>query len=233
MEMERALAYFREIDYPNNVAYTLWELGRIRLSTGRIDTAQALFEEALELFESRGYRFGQAYLLYELGRVRLARDEPNGAAQWLRRSIVVFREVGNPAGEGNAVHELGRARLALGGLNTARLLLDRALRLSRDVEDPQAVAEAYNSKGLLERTCGDARRALGFHLEALETARRCSSLLDEARALDGAAESHAMLGERQRARDALREAVALYQRMNAAEEAGAVRRLVVLADLEA
>jgi hypothetical protein len=90
---------------------------------------------------------------------------------------------------------------------------------------PKGVAEALNAKGAFAARHASAADGLALHLEALRLARESSSVLEEARALDGASRSRALLGEQVQAEADLAEAVGLYRRMSTAERTDASRRL--------
>jgi DNA-binding SARP family transcriptional activator len=99
----------------------------------------------------------------------------------------------------------------------AAALLERSVALSREIGDAQGEAEALNATGALLAVSAGPREALAAYGRALQLARQVGSPLDEARALEGAARCAARAGDQAAARASLREAVAIYQRIGAAE----------------
>ena len=129
-------------------------------------------------------------------------------------------------GEANAAHGLGRPAHANGDHSTAADLLEHALAMFRDLGDRRGEAEVINSKGaLIVETSGPAE-ALTVYRHALQVSREIHSSLDEARALEGTARCCERIGDRSTALTHLREALALYQRMEVAETAAIAALLV-------
>jgi DNA-binding SARP family transcriptional activator/DNA-binding XRE family transcriptional regulator len=96
-------------------------------------------------------------------------------------------------------------------------LLERSVALSREIGDAQGEAEALNATGALLAVSAGPQEALTAYRRALQLARQVGRPLDEARALEGAARCAARAGDQAAARASLREAVAIYQRIGAAE----------------
>jgi DNA-binding SARP family transcriptional activator/DNA-binding XRE family transcriptional regulator len=104
-------------------------------------------------------------------------------------------------------------------------LLERSGALSREIGDAQGEAEALNATGALLVVSAGPREALAAYRRALQLARRVGSPLDEARALEGVARCAARTGDHAAARASLGEAIALYQRIGAAEASPAAADL--------
>ena len=81
----------------------------------------------------------------------------------------------------------------------------------------QGEAEALNSTGALLAESTGPQEALALYRQALQLARQVHSPVDEARALEGAARCTARSGDQAAALTDLSEAVAIYQRIGAAE----------------
>jgi tetratricopeptide (TPR) repeat protein len=71
----------------NGVASSLLDLGRIELTLGGYEAAQALLEESLELNRTQGDQRGISTALSSLGLVALARGEPTKARTLLLQSV--------------------------------------------------------------------------------------------------------------------------------------------------
>ncbi len=80
-------------------------------------------------------------------------------------------------------------------------------------------SEALNEAGTLHRACGDLRRAVSCHQQALDLARQLGIALEEANALAGLGRCARAAGPTAEAEDKLREALAIFQRIGAAEAA--------------
>ena len=94
----------------------------------------------------------------------------------------------------------------------------------------QGEAEALNSTGALLAESAGPQEALALYRQALQLARQVHSPLDEARALEGAARCMARMGDQAAARTDLSKAIAIYQRIGAAEAGTATAYLATFED---
>ncbi len=226
--LEEALALYRELSAPIGEAHALRNLGQVRLLTGEYASASAVLHEALRLFRSLGARHGQANALRSLGRVRLRTGDHGEAAALLTEALALYRALGARPGEAHTLHGIGVAHHRRGSLAEALDLLDLSLGLFKGMGDPQGEAEVLNSRGALLAETAGPPAALEAHLAALRLARLVRSPLDEAHALEGAAHCRELDGRRQAALADLRQAVAIYTRIGAAEADAAATRLAAL-----
>ena len=91
-----------------------------------------------------------------------------------------------------------------------------------------AEVTALNEAGTLSRTRGDLGRARACHQQALDQARQIGSPLEEAHALAGLGRCARATGRAAEAKDRLRQALAILQRIGAAEAAGVSAELDAL-----
>ncbi|MFJ2345220.1 ATP-binding protein [Streptomyces antimycoticus] len=223
----QALELHRTLGNRLGEANALWELGRVQRLTGDYAGAGELTRQALELHRTLGNRNGQANALWELGRVRQLTGDFAGAGELAGQALELHRTLGNRPGQANALWELGRVQIELRNFTAAADLLDRSRVLFAEVGDVQGEAEVLNSTGALLARSGQPRRALDTYQQALLLARQVRSPLDEAHALEGIARCQAPTDTRA-AITSLREAVAIYQRIGAAETATATEYLTHL-----
>jgi len=115
---------------------------------------------------------------------------------------VIYRDLGDRLGEASVLRELG-------GITDAG---------------------TFNNAGGLSDEPAGQQQALALFQQALQLAREVNSPLNEARALDGAARYKERAGQRTAALADLREAVAIYQRIGAAEAGPASAFMATLED---
>ena len=226
--LEQALAICREFGHRQNEASALLDLGRVHTLTGEYARAAELMNLAIETFRDLGSVRGEAVGLWRLGRVRLEEGELGAAVENLDEARTLYVSYRNRHGEVNALRDLGIARYRAAD-PSGTLKLERALAAFRDeVEDLQGEAETlvYLGETVVEGSGPD--QALDLYRQAVPLARKAHSLIDEARALDGIARCHGLLGEREAAVEHLRQAVGRYRRMGAADLADAEERLFAL-----
>ncbi|WP_461038397.1 ATP-binding protein, partial [Streptomyces mayteni] len=200
--LERALDGYRALGDAMGEGAALWQLGWMRAVAGDHRAATELLDRARALYREQGNRIGEANALRRLGRVRrLAGDLP-AARRLADEALESFRDLGNPQGEASALHDLGRLAILTGEHRAADELLRDALARFRDLGDRQAESEALNSVGDLLAATGSAGEALASYRRALDLARRVSSPLDAAHALEGTGRCQARLGDERAARAA-------------------------------
>ena len=98
----------------------------------------------------------------------------------------------------------------------------------REIGDRRGEAEVLNSLGALATGTGEPAEGLALHRAAHELAVGIRSLPERARAREGMADCAARAGDRTGAVAGLREAVALYRDIGAAEAVLAGTRLAAL-----
>jgi DNA-binding SARP family transcriptional activator/tetratricopeptide (TPR) repeat protein len=227
---ERALTLYRRLGSRHGEANALWDLGRVRTTTGDFTGATDVLERALAGYRVLGDRHGEANALFDLGRVHFATGNYPAAADLQRQAQRSYADLGDRWGLANSGHALARMEHLSGDPAAAATLLDQSLAVFREFGDRQGEAEVLNTMGTLAAETTGPREALALHLQSLDLARAVNSLLDEARALEGAARCTARIGDRSIGAARLREAIALFRRVGAAE---AVAAEAHLAELEA
>ena len=228
--LERALAICRDLGDRPGEARALHYLGYARSVTGDYPAATRLLERALAIRQDLGDRFGEAGTLHYLGYVRFATRDYPAATRLLEQALAIYRDLGSRLGEADALHYLGNVRSVTGDYPAATSLLKQALAIREDLGDRFGEAEALNSTGALVAESAGPQEALALYRQALQLARQVHSPLEEARALEGAARCAARAGDQAAALTDLSEAIAIYQRIGAAEAGTATAYLATLED---
>jgi DNA-binding SARP family transcriptional activator len=214
-------------DVPGQIAILL-RLGAMRRRTGEYLAAAAALEAALDTSRDFGDRLGQASALNGLGAIRRLSGDAAGAASALTEALSRYRELGSRLGQANALTGLGIVFREAGDLAAAGRAHEEALAILGDLGDRGGRAELLNELGTLHRLRGDLGAARDCYGEALHLAREIASALDEAGALAGL--GHCALAEGDTAAGAagLRAALAIFERIGAAEAAGVAAELDAL-----
>jgi tetratricopeptide (TPR) repeat protein/transcriptional regulator with XRE-family HTH domain len=219
-DLQEALGIYRDVGSRRGQAITLTYLGRVRLATGDYPNAARDLQEALSIHHDTGNRPGQAITLTYLGRVRLATGDYPNAARDLQEALSIHHDTGNRRDQAITLTYLGRVRLATGDYPSAARDLEEALSIYRDLGSRGGEVTTLNEAGTLSRTRGDLRQATACHQQALDLARQIGSPLDEAHALAGLARCAQAAGRTAEAEHGMRRALAIFQRIGAAEAAG-------------
>jgi tetratricopeptide (TPR) repeat protein len=226
--LEQALDLYRELGDRVGQSSALNRLGVVATLTGDYPTAFASLRKSLEICDDLGERLGQANTLNNLGRIERLTGDAAGATYTLHRSLDIYREVKNQLGQADALTELGVVGRQIGQYEEAMEALEQALTIYINLGDRQGQAVALNNIGALLHASGQPTEALQRHRSAWELATAVDVPLEMARALDGSSQCRLEMGDRERAIIDLREALAIYHQIGAADAAQAAATLAEL-----
>jgi len=227
-DLEEALDIFRDFGSRRGQVDALLFLGRARRLPGDYPGAARDLQEALDISREIGSPLGEADALTYLGDVRRATGDYPGATRDLQEALNIHREIGSRRGEADALTYLGAVRRATGDYPGAARDLQEALNIDRDIGNRGGEVTALNEAGTLSRARRDFRQARSFHQRALDLARQIGSPSDEAHALAGLGRCALTAGRTAEAEAGLRHALAIFQRIGAAEAADVFAELDAL-----
>ena len=202
------------------------DLERSVVTTPHKDTVR-LLADALHLIGPARAEFEAA----ARGRVVPAGTGAGGAAAATR---TLPRDIASFTGRHEELRELVEAAAGTGGTVSIHAIggmagvgktafaardLEEALGLYRDLGNRGGEVTALNEAGTLSRVRGDLRQAGSCHQQALDLARQIGSSWDEAHALAGLGRCALAASRTVEAEGMLRQAVAIFQRIGAAETA--------------
>jgi tetratricopeptide (TPR) repeat protein len=188
-------------------------LGYLECLTGEPAAAAASLTRALELFGRHDYKLSVASAFNYLGVAQRMLGAYESAAASQQRALDLYCAQGSPLGQANAWLELGVAQRLGGDLGQAGHSMDRALEIYRSIGDQVCEAEGLNAVGDLRLASSLPAEALACFEQARAQTSEKISPLEHVSALDGIGRSHLAAGRPADAAAALREALALYQRL--------------------
>ncbi len=235
---EYSLDRFRESGVEDGeLTRVLNSLGKHYRILGKLDDAQAFYEEALQLARRFRHSRTEASCLNNLGLVHKTRGDVRRAIDDYRQALDLWRKLGRRAEEANTLANLATVYTWLDELKKAQELLVEALQASRESGDRRIEARVLRAVGAVQRRLGqlsESRSTLEQHLSL----QRASGRRDrEAVALKELARTYFELGEHEEARRAGEAALAIFQEApnlkNEAEVLGDLGRLNnVMGDLQ-
>ncbi len=198
------------------LAYHLALRGLVDAFRGRPESAREAALEALELVPETGGRTAERVALAALGHLALSLDEPQETVRRLEPVIAWARRAG--VAEPNTMRfviDHVQALLELGRLDEATAELDTyegdAKRLGRHT----ALANSARCRGLLAAARGDLAGAISWFERALEEHERVPLPLDHARTLLALGATQRRAKQKRAARESLRDALAIFERLGA------------------
>ncbi|MFE3194303.1 tetratricopeptide repeat protein [Nocardia sp. NPDC059240] len=162
-----------------------------------------------------GDRTGEAERLADLGNMRARTGDYGGAAD-LQYAVVANRKIGSRIGEAYALSNLSTLREKTGGYTEAADLQQQALAIYREIGSRPGEALVLNRLGRLLISADELHSAWRTYTDALDVAYDTDFFL-HTRVLEGATYCLASLGDTDKARTQLREAIAMYRRIGVPE----------------
>jgi len=225
---DEALGVCRDAGDQLGQATSLNNLGKVSQHTGDYPAAADALAEALGIYRQIGSRVGEANALNNLGVVLQRTGDYAAAVRAQQRALEIYREVGERLGQANALNNLGNVLQRTGDYPAAGRALQQALDLYRQIGNRLGEAEALNERGTLHRVSSEPALAEECHRQALQLARDFDGAWDEAHALAGLARCSLAAGRTAEGEAGLRQAVAIFRRIGAAEAAEVGAELAAL-----
>ncbi|GLW33784.1 tetratricopeptide repeat protein [Actinoplanes regularis] len=226
--IDRALALHREVGDRLGQANAHLELGTLRFRVGDYQTAIENLRLALETYRVLDNPLGQANTLTQVGRLWRLIENNGPAAQALNQALRLYENLGNRHGQAHASHELGRLHCLTGDLDQAGPALQLALEVCLDTGDRGGEAEVLNSIGDLELARGDSVVSRQRHEQARLLSWEIESEWDVASALAGLGRCDLADGDEEAALRNLGAALAIFERLGAAEAAKIAAEIAAL-----
>lgn len=196
----------------------------ILVSLGQLDEAEAGYRPSLDAYKRLGSRLGEARALHGLARVALLKGRRDEARTGLEEALALFRRIDDRQGEGATLASLGALARESGDLDAALGRYGEAWDVLEAGGFRVEMVDVVTDLARIGHERGDRASALGFADHAVNLAR---TLLDGpriCRALALRAELHAAADDLDAAREDLRGALNLAQKL---EDAPLVQRLTL------
>ncbi|MCB9626896.1 MAG: tetratricopeptide repeat protein [Sandaracinaceae bacterium] len=166
--LEEALVLRRQIGDEGGIAASLTNLGRVHRDNGQHARAQELFEQALHASRAAGDRALEAQVLTLLGEGHYRLVDPEAAISLLTEADQLATRIGDKLLEGAVRRGLAQAQLLMQEPEVARHHIEKAIALFEGARSQPALARALVTRGEIEASAGELRRAQAAFEEALE-----------------------------------------------------------------
>jgi predicted ATPase/class 3 adenylate cyclase len=195
---EASLTLWRELGRQEEIAWTLYYLGRVAFLQSDYAQATTLLTESLALFRAQDDQQGIAWTLNRLGAMANDQGDYPRAKTLLEGSLARLRELGDKGGTADILHNLSTNARLQGDDARALALEQESLALCRELGLKSLIPSVLIGLGYIVQRQGDAPRAGRCFAEALAL---CRELGDQrpALCLAGLAGVAAMQGQPERA----------------------------------
>ncbi|MBF9072819.1 ATP-binding protein [Streptacidiphilus fuscans] len=193
------------------LANTLWNLGRLGLTTGQYHQAAGHLAEAVDAYRSLGQDLGEANALWDLGRARQFTGALHQVGELYERALTLYQGLGEHASEANVHHELARVRHLTGDDDAAVALEGQALEGFRRALNRLGEANALIGLARIHQATGRLDLAADLFGQANDVYRELGSRLGQANALTGTARIHHIQGRLHTAKELYEAALVEYR----------------------
>jgi tetratricopeptide (TPR) repeat protein len=163
---DKALAFLPSYEAPSRLD-ALHDRGVVLSLLGRVDEAEATFQEMLSLSHMYGARNKMAAALGRLGRLARGRAEFDLARAYLWRSLELFQMAEDVRGVAAVQDDLGMVSYLAGDFDAALAHSTAALEIRRGLDDPLGEALSTHNLGLVHLSHGQPRQAKAHFERAL------------------------------------------------------------------
>ncbi|HNB54225.1 MAG TPA: tetratricopeptide repeat protein, partial [Anaerolineales bacterium] len=165
---QKALALYRQLKAPVEVALCLDRLGTLAWSMGDYASALQLFEESLDMLRPVGAPTYIARLYDHLGVVARDRGDLKAAQGYFQESQQIIAGLDVPGQQAFMLNHLGGVFYMSGQVKEAVSLYEQSIALSREVGDQRALAyNLYDLANVVFDELSDTTRAEGLLAESL------------------------------------------------------------------
>jgi DNA-binding SARP family transcriptional activator/Tfp pilus assembly protein PilF len=227
--MGRAVAAATRLDDALGQAMSVRYLGIAYTGTGDYDQARVHLERCLPLYQRLGDRMGEGWAQHNLALLAEAQGRYADALGHDEQALRLFRAIGHEAGEAYMLNGVGWFLALLGDYQRARMFCEQSLALMTKVGDDSSTYFAWDTLGYAELHLGDFAQAAAHFETALRLCRDSGNRLTEAEILTHAGDAREAAGELPQARQAWRQALAIYDDIQH-PDAGKVRAKLASAD---
>ncbi|MFF7246209.1 BTAD domain-containing putative transcriptional regulator [Embleya sp. NPDC008237] len=199
------------------LAKILNNIGELYFLQNDFDNAERYYLESLEVARRSNSRAEFAILTNNLGQVLLARGDPVGALERYAQALDIYREISDLRCEADTQINSGLARLAMGAPREALAHFGQGRAIAERIGDVLHRQRAAAGFARAHLDLGDPAGARAAYRTSAELAHEMGTELEEAHALAGLARTTETLDGALAARPFWSSALALYERLGAAE----------------
>ncbi|GEM_PF-2056540 len=166
----------------NKGASAMLILGTVKLSTGELQEARALFLQALSILELPDQIIKIATLNAYMCKIFLLEQQYDSALHYAHLSRNQFAEINHRSGVAGLTTLIGEAYLTMEKYDSAIVYVEKGIGLKLDLNDVQFVSEYHVRLAQAYKGVGELDKSFSLAHKAVELAQTYQSLVEETRA---------------------------------------------------
>ncbi|MCI0397212.1 MAG: tetratricopeptide repeat protein [Chloroflexi bacterium] len=165
------LETFQKLALPEEIIFTLNQLGQIAYRMGEYPEADRLCQESLTLCRELDDRWGMVSALETMGHVAEESGKYTEARQFCQEGLEISRQIGDRRGTATFLNGLGYVLWRLGDYDEAWRLCQESLAIYREIGDRRGIALALKNVGNVAYNIERYSEASEYYLEGLALCR--------------------------------------------------------------
>jgi tetratricopeptide (TPR) repeat protein len=191
-------------------AHTHLDLGTALIFSGSHQDAGIHLQDALGLYQELGDHVGQALTHGYIARV-FEQDHNREALAHALQALKLLQTINRRTGQADALNNVGWYHALLGNYDQTLVYCQQALDLHREIGDRHGEAATWDSVGYAHQHLGHHTQAVTCYQHAIDLCRETGDSYLQAEILTHLADSRSIVGDRQAALDALRQALIIFE----------------------
>ena len=215
--LREALALYRRVGDRRGEAKALNNMGRAHLYSGEHREALDAYRKSLRIFQEIGGAQNEAILYHNIGSVHHYRGSYKEALESCWRALEIYRDIGDLPNEADVLNDIGAIYQSAACGDEALIHHQKAQMIAEKIGDVSQQLIALRVIADIHRGSGRNDEALDHYHSALGLARQVADPYEEAKILEGMAESTLNAQGTQAARIVLRQALDIFERLGVPE----------------
>jgi signal transduction histidine kinase len=147
--LSQALELNKTLNDPAVLVLILNEMGKVKASSGKIDSAFADYQQVLALKDELQKPDIEAEALFNLGHLYTLQGKYNEALDHHKQALSIRRSIGDKKNEALSLNDIGELYKLMGNYEKALANHVVAIEIRRALQEQHAIAESYNNIGVL------------------------------------------------------------------------------------
>ncbi|HUZ38965.1 MAG TPA: tetratricopeptide repeat protein [Streptosporangiaceae bacterium] len=223
--LREALSLYRDAGDRRGEAKTLNNLGRIQMYCGYHRDALDCYQKSLEIFSEIGGAQNEAILYHNIGGVHHYKGSYEEGLAAYRRALAIYREIGDLPDEADVLNDIGAIYQSAACPDEALIYHQKARSIAEGIGNLSQQVIAIRRIADIRRGAGHYGEAFDQYNTALRLAREIGDPYEEAKILEGIAESTLNTQQPYAARIVFRQALDIFERLGVPEAESARIRI--------
>jgi tetratricopeptide (TPR) repeat protein len=222
--LDEAMKLYQAVGDRRGEAKALNNMCRIQLYCGYHRDALEGYQKCLEIFQEIGGAQSVAILNHAIGGVHHYKGSYEEALASCRRALAIYRQIGDLPDEADVLDDIGAIYQSAGCYDEALIHYQKARSIAEEIGNLGHQLTALRRTADIHREIGQYAESFEHYYTGLRLAREIGDPYEEAKILEGIAESTFSTRGPDAARILLRQALDLYERLGVPEaEATSIR----------